>query len=58
MIYHTKQFIINYRYDAFALLSFVVLVNVKKKKGLINLTRKQSNVIFEPRGGHNVILKL
>lgn len=32
MIYHTKQFIINYRYDAFVLLSFVVLVVVKKKK--------------------------
>ena len=34
MIYHTKQFIINYRYDAFVLLSFVVLVLVvvKKKK--------------------------
>ena len=60
MIYHTKQFIINYRYDAFALLSFVVLVLVvvKKRKGLINSTRKQSNVIFEPRGVHNVILKL
>lgn len=63
MIYHTKQFIINYRYDAFVLLSFVVLVLVvvkkkKKRKGLINSTRKQSNVIFEPRGVHNVILKL
>ena len=30
----------------------------QKRKGLINLTRKQSNVIFEPRGGRDVILKL
>lgn len=42
MIYHTKQFIINYRYDAFVLLSFVVLVLVvvKKKKKRKKRTNK------------------